>query len=95
LIASLRRSDGDGRSNKRGFLGERTPVTLSLGDLLSDQSGKFAVDLLFVAAVADAADEEIGTMADKESIWFAPVNKLEIVRFHDRTSRIADLTSFS
>ena len=60
-----------------------------------DETEKFAIDLLLIGTVADAADEKVGTIADKKSVGFTPLHKFELIRFHVRISRTADLTSFS
>ena len=60
-----------------------------------DETGEFTIDLLLIGTVADAADEKVGTIADEQSIGLTPLHKFEVIRFHVRISRTADLTSFS
>ena len=74
---------------------QRAFGALAFGDFRGDEPGEFAIDLLLVGAVADAADEKVGTIADEQLIGLTPLHKFEVIRFHVRISRMADLTSFS
>ena len=52
--------------HQRCFPRQRAFGALAFGDFGSDESGKIAIDLLLVGAVADAAYEQVGTIADEE-----------------------------
>ena len=48
-----------------------------------------------VGAVADTADEKVGTMADEQLVVLAPLDEFEVISFHVWTSRKASRTSWS
>ena len=62
---------------------------LAFHDFGGDQPGKFAIDLLLVGAVADAADEEVGTLADEDAVGFTPLHEFQVVGFHGCTSGLS------
>lgn len=68
--------------DQRAFLRERALGALAFGDLIGDEPGKGAIDILFVRAVADAADEQVGAVADEELIGLTPLHEFEVVGFH-------------
>jgi hypothetical protein len=78
-----------------GFSRQRAFGALAFGDFSGDETGEITIDLLLVGAVADAADEQVGIIADEELIGLTPLNEFEVIGFHGWTSRMPDLTSFS
>jgi hypothetical protein len=76
-------------------LRQRAFGALGFGDLFSDEFGEFAIGLLLVRTVADAADEKIRALADEELVGLAPLHEFQVVNFHGWTSRMAALMSFS
>ena len=84
--ASAKSSDGDWHRHQCALARQRALGPLAFGNLIRDQPGKFAIDLLLVGAVADAADEQIGTMTDEELIGLTPLHEFEVVGFHGWTA---------
>lgn len=65
--SSLTVSDRHWGDDQCAFFREQAPGALAFGDLVGDESGKFAIDPWLVGAVADSADEEVGTNPTKSS----------------------------
>ncbi len=79
---SLFKSHRHRHRDLRAFLGQRAAGALGFGDLFGDQLGEFAIDLLLVGTVADAADEEVGAIADEEPVCVAPLHDFAAVGFY-------------
>ncbi|MEO6752575.1 MAG: hypothetical protein ABIP85_12430 [Chthoniobacteraceae bacterium] len=67
---------------------------LDFSHLFGDQLGEFAIDLLLVGHVADAADEEVGALNDEDPVCGAPLHEFEVVGFDFCTSRMAARKGF-